>query len=200
MIQSYLKPKGNITVIDNNTRKDNPEIQKNLGGERVENHLQNMIGKLALSVKEQFTVEAPGAMALNPNPLVSLSIGASTDIPYPTKTHKPVKRSKNKKLAPIQNPIQVNELVSNLDIPIILQTVPKTQKKQLITNKQKLKTKSPSTDIQPAPDWIETKAIHTGYVKHPLELILGWLDMAIVWVEELLLKVLEWVQKLWSQG
>ncbi len=200
LIQGYLKPKGNITIIDNDTRQESPEIQTGLGGERVENHLQNMIGKLALSVKEQFTVQAPGAMAtpafgitLNPNPLASLSLGVTTDIHYPTKTPKPVKRRKNKQLAPRQNPIQVSELVFNLDIPII----PQTQNQQLITNKQKLTTKAQSTDITPSPDWIETKAIRTGYVKHPLELVLGWLDMAIVWVEELFLKVLEWVRKLW---
>ncbi len=197
LIHGYLKPKENITVIDNNTREETSELQQGLGGERSKN-LQNMIGKLAVSFREQFTVEAPGAIALNPNPLVSLSLGVSTDIGYPTKTPKLVKRSKKKQLAPNKNPIKVSETVSNLDIPIIPQTVPETENQQLITNNQKLTTKAKSTDIQPAPDWIETKAIRTGYVKHPLELILGWLDMAIVWVEELFLKVLEWVQKLWS--
>ncbi|MCP2728816.1 hypothetical protein [Limnofasciculus baicalensis] len=196
LIHGYLKPKENITIIDNDTREETSELQQGLGGESSKN-LPNIIGKLVISFREQFTVEAPGAIALNPNPLVSLSLGVSTDIPYPTKTPKPVKRRKNKQVAPTQNPIKVSETVSNLDRPIIPQTVTKTQNQQLITNKQKLTTTAKSTDIQPAPDWIETKAIRTGYVKHPLELILEWLDMAIVWVEELFLKVLEWVQKLW---
>jgi hypothetical protein len=55
---------------------------------------------------------------------------------------------------------------------------------------------SPSSDghLEPAPDWIETQATPTGYVKHPLEKLLGWLDIAMLWVEELVIKVWRWMQ------
>jgi hypothetical protein len=52
----------------------------------------------------------------------------------------------------------------------------------------------PDTDIEPAPDWIETQATPTGYVKHPLERLLEWLDFAMLWLEELVIKVWRWVR------
>jgi len=51
------------------------------------------------------------------------------------------------------------------------------------------------TQLAPAPEWIETHATAMGYVKHPLEQLLGWLDRALLWLEELLLKVVQWVQQ-----
>ncbi len=51
------------------------------------------------------------------------------------------------------------------------------------------------TQLDPAPEWIETHATAMGYVKHPLEQLLGWLDRALLWLEELLLKVVQWVQQ-----
>lgn len=46
------------------------------------------------------------------------------------------------------------------------------------------------------PNWIETEAKSTGYVKHPLENILGWLDMIISWIERLVSKLWEALRKL----
>ncbi|HIK10628.1 MAG TPA: hypothetical protein IGS52_10235 [Oscillatoriaceae cyanobacterium M33_DOE_052] len=43
------------------------------------------------------------------------------------------------------------------------------------------------------PDFLETRAVVTGYVKHPLELVLEWLDRALVWVETA-------IGKLWRLG
>ncbi|MBD2042321.1 hypothetical protein [Microcoleus sp. FACHB-672] len=51
------------------------------------------------------------------------------------------------------------------------------------------------SSIQHTPDWIETHATSVGYVKHPLELLLEWLDRAMFWLEELALHI--W--KLWQQ-
>lgn len=51
---------------------------------------------------------------------------------------------------------------------------------------------SQNTDIEPAPDWIETQATPSGYVKHPLEQVLEWLDHSMLWVEELVVKVWRW--------
>jgi hypothetical protein len=55
---------------------------------------------------------------------------------------------------------------------------------------------APNTDLQPAPDWIEAKVTTTGYVKHPLEKVLEAIDHAMLWLEELALKVWRWVKQI----
>jgi hypothetical protein len=52
-----------------------------------------------------------------------------------------------------------------------------------------------TADFEHTPDWIETQATSTGYVKHPLELLLGWLDRAMLWLEELFVKTWRWVKR-----
>jgi hypothetical protein len=47
-----------------------------------------------------------------------------------------------------------------------------------------------NTQVEAKPDWIETNATAIGYVKHPLEKILEWLDHVILWLEEMLVRVL----------
>jgi hypothetical protein len=70
---------------------------------------------------------------------------------------------------------------------------------------QKAETRdiSPSTgknsSVQPTPDWIEIPATLMGYVKHPLEQILAWLDRFMLWLEETLLKFWQWWQKMWRK-
>lgn len=56
---------------------------------------------------------------------------------------------------------------------------------------------SPNSDthLDPAPDWIETPATPTGYVKHPLEQLLEWLDRGMVWLEEWVVKVWRWLAR-----
>jgi hypothetical protein len=51
-----------------------------------------------------------------------------------------------------------------------------------------------STQLESAPDWIETNATSMGYVKHPLEKLLAWLDRAMFWLEQVLIKVWRWVK------
>ena len=53
-----------------------------------------------------------------------------------------------------------------------------------------------STQLNPAPDWIESYATAMGYVKHPLEHLLQWLDHALLWLEELLMRCVQWVQQI----
>jgi hypothetical protein len=43
--------------------------------------------------------------------------------------------------------------------------------------------------VEAKPDWIETSARTIGYVKHPLEIILEWLDLAILWIERFLINI-----------
>ena len=56
--------------------------------------------------------------------------------------------------------------------------------------------RSPKAVLDYTPDWIETQATPTGYVKHPLEQLLEWLDIAMLWLEKLLIKIWQWVKKL----
>ncbi|NET04289.1 MAG: hypothetical protein F6K16_06070 [Symploca sp. SIO2B6] len=49
-------------------------------------------------------------------------------------------------------------------------------------------------------NWIETDATPTGYVKHPLENLLEWLDSAMLWIEERVVKFWQWIRRLWFRG
>ncbi|MBD1900621.1 hypothetical protein NDI44_14790 [Trichocoleus sp. DQ-A3] len=46
-----------------------------------------------------------------------------------------------------------------------------------------------------SPDWIEAEVTPAGYVKHPLEYLLEWLDKAMLWLENFFVKVWRWVKK-----
>nr|WP_290221812.1 hypothetical protein [Trichocoleus desertorum] len=47
--------------------------------------------------------------------------------------------------------------------------------------------------------WIEAEATSLGYVKHPLERVLGWLDRAMLWLEEVIVSAGQWLQRLWGK-
>ena len=51
---------------------------------------------------------------------------------------------------------------------------------------------SSDSHLEAAPDWIETPATPNGYVKHPLEQLLEWLDAAMLWLEEVVVKLWRW--------
>jgi len=44
-----------------------------------------------------------------------------------------------------------------------------------------------------SPDWLEAQVTATGYIKHPLEKILGWLDQVMVKVEVAIAKTWYWL-------
>ncbi|NDJ19230.1 hypothetical protein [Myxacorys almedinensis] len=44
-----------------------------------------------------------------------------------------------------------------------------------------------------SPDWIDTVAIATGYVKSPFQKIMGWLDRVVSWVEATLIAGWNWL-------
>jgi len=52
-----------------------------------------------------------------------------------------------------------------------------------------------SERLEPTPDWIETNATTMGYVKHPLEQLLAWLDLAMLWLENIFVKFWHWLQQ-----
>jgi hypothetical protein len=51
-------------------------------------------------------------------------------------------------------------------------------------------------EIEAKPDWIETTATSLGYEKHPLEQILAWLDLAILWLEQIFVNMFYFFQGL----
>nr|CAD5923393.1 hypothetical protein NO713_00811 [Planktothrix pseudagardhii] len=52
---------------------------------------------------------------------------------------------------------------------------------------------SNSATPEAKPDWLEAQVTSTGYIKHPLERILGWLDQIMVKVEETIAKAWYWL-------
>jgi hypothetical protein len=54
-----------------------------------------------------------------------------------------------------------------------------------------------SSQVEAQRDWIETEATPLGYEQHPLELLLEWLDRAMLWLEEILVKIFMRLQRLW---
>ncbi|NJM48810.1 MAG: hypothetical protein HC860_23755 [Alkalinema sp. RU_4_3] len=50
-------------------------------------------------------------------------------------------------------------------------------------NRNKLSWRS-VFEIDPTDSWIETDATHVGYVKHPLERLMAWLDGGLSWLEQ----------------
>jgi hypothetical protein len=46
-----------------------------------------------------------------------------------------------------------------------------------------------TAQVEAKPDWIETQAQTIGYEKHPLEQILEWLDQAMLWLEDIFVKI-----------
>ena len=47
---------------------------------------------------------------------------------------------------------------------------------------------------------IETKATKIGYVKHPLERLLEWLDRAMLLLENVLTRVFQWIKQMWRSN
>ena len=57
-----------------------------------------------------------------------------------------------------------------------------------------MRTNSQETGLEAAPEWIETEARAMGYHKHPLEQILEFLDIFMLWLEESLKKIWYWLR------
>ncbi|AFY33595.1 hypothetical protein [Calothrix sp. PCC 7507] len=55
-----------------------------------------------------------------------------------------------------------------------------------------------SAEMEAQPDWIEVKATNMGYDKHLLEQLLELLDSAMLWLEEIFVKIFQVLQQLWQ--
>jgi hypothetical protein len=49
--------------------------------------------------------------------------------------------------------------------------------------------------MQPSPTWIEAKTTLVGYVKHPLEQVLEWLDIIMLWLEGAIARLWMWIKQ-----
>jgi len=82
----------------------------------------------------------------------------------------------------------------NLDSP---KTAPQPTK-TTTQNAQNLVKKPWEVELEAAFDWIETEAKAIGYHQHPLEWILSHLDQLVLWLEEQLKRLWQWVYRLYS--
>ncbi|PSB31169.1 hypothetical protein [Chlorogloea sp. CCALA 695] len=87
---------------------------------------------------------------------------------------------------------QPNSLSPNLQISQKLKAVATNSHSFNLSNSVTAKS---SERLEPKPDWIETPAIAMGYVKHPLEQLLEWLDLGMLWLENTLVKFWHWLQQ-----
>ena len=92
--------------------------------------------------------------------------------------------------------------------PALLSMAPKKRKgtpgKQKIEHPTKPKSAPSPSAIQSQPnksrtfeaeeDWVEIEATPVGYVKHPLEKLLEWLDQIVLWIEELVAAIWGWLR------
>ena len=61
------------------------------------------------------------------------------------------------------------------------------------------KTETTSSDMgepETGRDYIETKAVSVGYIKHPLQVVLEGIDRAMLWLEKMAMGLFEWWKKL----
>lgn len=59
-------------------------------------------------------------------------------------------------------------------------------------------TATPSDRHENAPEYLQAEATAVGYVKHPLERVLEWLDRVLYWVEEGVIKAWNWIKQRWT--
>ncbi|HEY9862734.1 MAG TPA: hypothetical protein V6D21_01015, partial [Candidatus Obscuribacterales bacterium] len=114
--------------------------------------------------------------------------------------------SKFKKPNTPNHPIENNRIFQNIqasfnrfstkttpeDIGLISATIPKplTKTPNCVIESDQVPPNSSSPTYEP--DWLEAQVTSTGYIKHPLEKILGWLDQIMVKVEEAIAKTWYW--------
>ena len=54
---------------------------------------------------------------------------------------------------------------------------------------------SPNRNDTGSPECLSAEATAVGYVKHPLEKVLEWLDRVLFWVEEAVIRAWEWIKQ-----
>lgn len=80
------------------------------------------------------------------------------------KKSKPIITNKNPSIASVDTSNEAGEMIANV-------------------------ATSQNQQIETAPEWLETEATTVGYVKHPLERLLEWLDLIMLGIENLWAKI-----------
>ncbi|MEM1169548.1 MAG: hypothetical protein AAGJ08_10840 [Cyanobacteria bacterium P01_H01_bin.35] len=64
-------------------------------------------------------------------------------------------------------------------------------------NSTKISVQSYNSESRPKhqPNWLEVESVSIGYVKHPLEIILGWVDVIMTWLEQIFVQVWQLCQQ-----
>jgi hypothetical protein len=135
---------------------------------------------LYLSERSRSTVKSKMPIQSTPSP--SLSAATMPRKPNDSaanKIKKDIERQKARSIQPI--PRKSSKLVK------------KTLSTSNIVSQKKVDRQNSS--LQTNRDYLETEAKPVGYVKHPLEQILVWLDKTILWLEELFLAIVRWLNR-----
>ncbi|WRH68198.1 MAG: hypothetical protein RSE13_08195 [Planktothrix sp. GU0601_MAG3] len=111
--------------------------------------------------------------------------------------------SKLKKPKTQNNPIENNRIFQKLQSslnrvppPTTAENsglIPTTSQYPLTKTQKCVKESKKTATATHTPDWLEASVTSTGYIKHPLEKILGWLDQVMVKVEEAIAKTWYWL-------
>ncbi|WP_413161887.1 hypothetical protein ACL6C3_24295 [Capilliphycus salinus ALCB114379] len=93
------------------------------------------------------------------------------------------------------------------------ETSPSTSAKKIEKNSEKSLTNAPAYGLimsdaikyfeggdrhETASDCLQAEATAVGYVKHPLEQVLEWLDRVLYWIEEAAIKAWKWAKQRWT--
>ncbi|MGL6135877.1 MAG: hypothetical protein ACRC2M_01175 [Planktothrix sp.] len=110
--------------------------------------------------------------------------------------------SKLKKPKTQNNPIENNRIFQKLQsslnrlppktTPENIGLIPTISQNPLTKTQKCVKDSEKTANATYSPDWLEAQVTSTGYIKHPLEKILGWLDEVMVKVEEAIAKTWYW--------
>jgi hypothetical protein len=117
----------------------------------------------------------------------------------PTLSQKPIKLSPQPLTHPghniDKNPVSPKKVRSSLrPTSSAISQQPLTKPDSYAKDSPQIAIASPTpSSPESQPDWLEAKVTDTGYIKHPLEKILGWLDQMMVKVEEAIFKTWYWL-------
>ena len=111
--------------------------------------------------------------------------------------------SKLKKPKTQNNPIENNRIFQKLQSslnrfppptsPENIGLIPTISPNPLTKTQKCVKESKKTAKATDSPDWLEAQVTSTGYIKHPLEKILGWLDQIMVKVEVAIAKTWYWL-------
>ncbi len=171
-----------VTLLPEGVNSQTPVIPEQSVWGTLKRHLNatQSPGKLTSPITQTQNLQPPQPIIQDSNlKAVPLSVSDRTQTTRLTNPNKTQKLSKTQKT----HSAKTNLPPSRQETPLVPQLHPTPQKS--------------SFNLEQQPDWIETQATPTGYVKHPLEQLLEWLDIGMLWIEELVIKIWRWLRKFW---